>query len=246
MKKISVVALAALASSAAVAADLPSRRMAVAPQPAPVFVAMNWSGFYVGGQLGWIQGQDKVSMVPAVATWNQTYRDNAMIGGVHAGYNYQINSVVLGVQADANITGVSRSITTLGGNAIGGVARGREQYEGSLVGRLGYSFGNAMIYGLGGVALANYEVRYTTGANVAKFDDTRVGWTVGAGAAYKFAPNWSANVEYRYADYGKENHVLPAAVLGGGTVRHAYTTQRVTVGLSYHFGAPASAVVAKY
>lgn len=244
MKKISVVALAALASSAAVAADLPSRRMAVSPSPAPVFIAAGWTGFYVGGQLGWIQGQDKASVVGAPLA--QTYRDSAMIGGIHAGYNYQVNALVFGVQADANITGVSRTVTTIAGVAIGDSARGQERYEGALVGRLGYSFGNTMVYALGGVALANYEVRYVTGANVAKVDDTRVGWTVGAGLAYKFAPNWSANVEYRYADYGKENHVLPAAVVGGATVRHAYTTQRVTVGLSYHFGAPASAVVAKY
>ena len=40
------------------------------------------------------------------------------------------------------------------------------------------------------------------GANVFDTNRTRTGWTVGVGTEWKFAPNWSAFVEYNHADFG--------------------------------------------
>ena len=34
------------------------------------------------------------------------------------------------------------------------------------------------------------------------------GWTFGGGVEYKFAPNWSAKVEYRHFDFGNFNEYL--------------------------------------
>jgi outer membrane immunogenic protein len=54
MRKFVLSAFAAsLMAGTALAADLPVRGPAPAPMPAPVFVAMNWSGFYVGVNAGY-------------------------------------------------------------------------------------------------------------------------------------------------------------------------------------------------
>jgi outer membrane immunogenic protein len=43
-----------------------------------------------------------------------------------------------------------------------------------------------------------------SGQTLATADDTRWGWTVGAGIEYAFASNWSAKVEYDFMDFGKQ------------------------------------------
>ena len=58
------------------------------------------------------------------------------------------------------------------------------------------------------------------------------GWTVGVGGEYMFAPNWSAKVEYMYADYGSERYL--ATLLPPG-VDLGLTTHSVKGGINYHF-----------
>lgn len=253
MRKYLLASAAAivLASGSALAADLPVRGPAAAP--APVFVAMNWTGFYVGAQIGGIHANDSASAhflgVP-IGGAAQSYNDTAAIGGLHIGYNWQFNSLVFGLEADANLSGLSKTATSLGPFLpvfpITDSVRVRSNFEGALVARAGVAFNNAMLYALGGASFANIDVRYTLPTLlgvVQSNDNTRFGWTVGAGLAYKFAPNWSGRVEYRYANYGSETHTLAAT---GVSVRHKIETHRVMFGLSYHFGGPAGAVVARY
>ena len=75
---------------------------------APVFVAYNWTGFYVGLNAGaaWGGGCDNVSpFFPGIGTGWQGIGcggggNASFIGGAQAGYNYQINQFVIGVEAD--------------------------------------------------------------------------------------------------------------------------------------------------
>ncbi len=251
MRKILPASAAAITlSTGAFAADLPGRAPAIAP--APIFVAMNWTGFYVGAQVGAIQGKDNAQLnvlgVP-VAGAAASFNDTAIIGGLHAGYNWQFNSLVVGLELDGNISGLSKTVNRLGlfPFAAGDSVRASSSFEGALVGRVGVAFDNALLYVLGGASMADFNVRYnlpfTVGVTQSN-NNTRFGWTVGAGIAYKFAPNWSGRVEYRYANYGSETHAFVA--VPALSVRHKVETHRVMFGLSYHFGSPAGAVVAKY
>ena len=43
---------------------------------------------------------------------------------------------------------------------------------------------------------------------------TRTGWTVGVGSEWKFAPNWSAFVEYNHADFGTTSGTFNSPFLG--------------------------------
>lgn len=159
-----------------------------------------------------------------------------------------MNSLVLGIEADANLSGFSRSATSIGTLILapGDTGRIRSNFEGALVGKVGVAFDNAMLYVLGGVAAANFNARYnlpgTLGLTQSN-SNLRFGWTAGAGVAYKISPNWSARLEYRYADLGRETHALGAS---GFSVRHNNTSHRVMLGLTYQFGGSAGPVVARY
>ena len=251
MRKLLLSTAAAIVavSGSALAADLPARGAAIAP--APVFVAMNWAGFYVGAQLGGVQGNDKAQVliggVP-IAGFGQSYSATAVTGGVYAGYNWQFNNIVLGLEADVNLSGLNKSVTRIGALPLfaGDSVRVKQDVDASLVAKLGYSFGNGLIYLLGGATYANFETRYNLAGTLGvtqSNSDGRMGWTIGAGAAYRFTPNWSARLEYRYSDFGKQTHLLAA---GPFSVRHERNTHRVMAGLTYHFWSAPSAVVAKY
>jgi outer membrane immunogenic protein len=256
---LSSAAIAAL-STVSFAADLPARKMAPAPiMAAPIFT---WTGFYVGAQLGGAWTGDKVSDYATGGAFLGSGKldHSAIVGGVHAGYNMQAGAIVYGLEGDIEGTGLSKTSNSLfnpAGVLFAGVYgyNTKIDWQGSIRGRLGYAAGPALFYVTGGVAFANVKTGYTSAAGAAlaagsySFSDTRAGWTVGGGVEYAFNNNWSARVEYRYTDFGSFTDVTAAAPVtfwSGESIKHKLTEQAVRVGISYKFGAPAGAVVARY
>jgi outer membrane immunogenic protein len=228
LKKLLLASTLLVAGSVtSLAADLPARGAAKAPVPA---ISMtDWSGMYVGGQLGISQGEIKPSA--AILADGGSIRDNGAIGGLYVGNNWNFNSLVVGLELDGNLSGVSKTVTELAGTQLLGSVRGRTPYEIGLVGKLGFTADRALFYVLGGASVTNYSVRYETLLLTDTLSDTLVGWTVGAGVAYKVSSNWSGRIEYRYSDYGSKTQAM-----GAFDVTHGVTTQRVMAGVTYHFG----------
>ncbi len=78
---------------------------------------------------------------------------------------------------------------------------------GSVTGRLGYSFGPALLYAKGGYAWKdNNNLTAIAGRRAGRPSPPTAaindGYTVGAGLEYMFAPNWSAKIEYQYYNFG--------------------------------------------
>ena len=118
--------VAAALSGSAFAADLGARTYTKAPAVAPI---SNWSGLYVGGNLGygWGDGNTDVSFLPSPVEFridnNTTLgaRSSGAIGGAQLGYNWQIGSLVTGLEADiqgSGIKGSARAIPTVLGTAF--------------------------------------------------------------------------------------------------------------------------------
>lgn len=242
MKKILLgsVALVALGTASAFAADLPARTYTKAPAyvPAPIY---NWTGFYIGGHIGGaFNGSD-----------NLYGSDGRFAGGVQGGADYQFApNWVLGIEAE--YTWTARDTTNVlfaaPPAAVPFTVQGRSSDFGSVTGRLGYTWGPALLYAKGGLAFRgnndNVNVFNTaTGAPLA-FAVSRkdTGYTVGAGLEYLFTPNWSAKIEYQYYNFGTTDISVPAA---GGVVSYRDDVHTVKAGLNYRFnwGGP---VVAKY
>lgn len=188
MKKflLSGVAIAALfAAAPASAADMPVR----APQykAAPLAPVFNWTGFYVGGHVGYGWADSGVGDV------------DGFLGGLQLGYNWQFSrNWVFGLETD------------ISGTDMNNATPAHIDYLGTVRARLGYTWDRVMIYGTGGLA-------YARGA-VAGVHDSDTGWAAGAGIEWAFAPNWSAKVEYVYADID------------------AFEASTVKFGVNYRFG----------
>lgn len=241
---IGTVALAAL-STAAFAADLPSRRAppVYVPPPIPVF---SWTGLYVGGQVGYTWGDDNYA--------RGTSHPKGIIGGGHIGYNFAgipgfglgTGGLVFGVEGDVDGTDYRATTGAIGGRI--GSSTIRKDIEGSARARLGVAVDRALFYATGGAAFASFKENYYTGAAgggalLATPTHTRVGWTVGGGVEYAITPAWSLRAEYRYADFGSFTDTI-----GAITTTRRETEQRAQVGFSYKFDAPLAPapVVARY
>src|SRR5271166_3816718 len=155
-----------LTGSAATAADLSQLAPA---EPIPAGSTYNWTGFYAGMSTGDAWGKSKwhtngdlgpdsgsFSLSNPVNIFNE---EGSWFNGLQAGYNYQLPSrFVIGAEADARFSAYpdARSNLSIGGasnsNNTAGVYSQNIYASGSVRGRLGYTTGNWLFYGTGGLA----------------------------------------------------------------------------------------------
>ena len=237
MKKIllATVALVAVGAAApALAADLAARPYTKAPAyvPAPIY---NWTGFYIGGHIGG----------PFAGNSTLGNNDGRFLGGVQGGYDYEFsNNVVLGVEAEYNWLTDNNGGATFPGGSV--VSTNNDQF-GSVTGRVGYSFGAALLYAKGGYAFRDdNRIRVSNGGAPQFFtvDGNRQdGYTVGAGLEYMFAQNWSAKAEYQYYNFGSTPFTGGPAPIVGSRFRDDEHTVKLGINYRFGWGGP---VVAKY
>src|SRR5712671_6969726 len=90
---------AIISPGAAKAADLPVR--AYTKAPIAVDPAYNWTGFYVGANLGWSFGRARTDVAIAGAPFAfSSQRMEGILGGLQAGYNWQNGRALFGLEAD--------------------------------------------------------------------------------------------------------------------------------------------------
>jgi len=248
------VALAVICTPAAFAADMPVK---AAPMVAPV-AAYNWTGFYLGGQVGGGWASNTTTTIDAsgaflAGTVQNAIKPSGVLGGVYGGYNYQFNQLFLaGVDADFSWASLTGGDATDIGNtgAAGGrtaVLSAKVKSIGTVTGRLGYIYNNNwLFFGKGGWAWSSWSgastvTNTTTGAltSTGNNSTTRNGWTVGTGAEWAFAAHWSAKLEY---DYVKLNSVTynatdttPAGVVTTPLRSATSNINIVKVGAAYRF-----------
>ena len=193
-------------------------------------LAFNWTGAYVGGQVGYLWGEgDFISEDGTTAE----VEPDGWLGGVYVGYNYQLdNNVVIGGDADFAWTGADDGATAFddGGDPIGSVDSELE-WEGAVRLRLGYAVDRFLPYVAGGVAFARLSAEAIDGSgSLGSDDDTGVGWTLGAGAEYAFTDNLVGRAEYHYTDFGDFDFAI-----ANFTATSDLTTNDVRLGIAYKF-----------
>ncbi|QCI63457.1 outer membrane protein [Phreatobacter stygius] len=216
-----------------------SRQAAIRSASLDAAGGFNWTGFYLGAHAGYGWGSTTFDAALGPLGPNHSH-DGVLLGG-QFGWNYQINRVVLGLEATATWAGLSGSTT-----ALGNTFRTRVNWLATMGPRVGFTvFDRALIYGKGGVAFAGFE----TGAEIAgsgdRLSSARIGWFVGGGAEYAFAPNWSAKVEYNYHNFSSGSWLASAGPFVVG-LRTKEDVHSVTVGVNYLFTTGPGAVVARY
>lgn len=177
-----------------------------------------WTGLYFGGTLGYGFGATDVRGGSGAFDLDA----NGGVGTVFAGYNWQRERLVLGLEADVGFGSLDDRL----GAGLGLVSSDLN-VMGSLRARAGYLLTPAfMVYGTAGVAAADFDFR----ANGITSSETLVGYQVGAGTELAITPNWAMRMEYIYTDFAPEsiNHA-------GLTNSYEPDFHTVRAGFSYKF-----------
>lgn len=183
----------------------------------------DWTGAYVGGHIGWVSGNVDWELVPQPGPAS-SYGIDGWLLGAQAGYNWQMDTFVLGIEGDVSLGDVTSDLDETG------FIKRQVNWEASLRARAGVTFDAILLYATAGVAALNSTSELVFGP----VDDTQthIGWTVGAGIEAMVAENVSAKLEYRYSDYGTQAYeFLPSPLVSDSTI----TAHSLTAGVNFHF-----------
>jgi outer membrane immunogenic protein len=239
----------------AYAADMAVKARPPSADPYPPDV---WTGFYFGGQLGYGLGHSSgdpgtanlpCSGIVALCHYGPFSMDaDGLLGGAHAGYNYQIRSLVVGIEGSYDFGRMSGYSTSLFNcTAAGLICAGPGNVDTfayqttakdlwSVRGRLGYAVNNWLFYATAGVAGARVQTIYSLKIPpqpVTSLNGARTGWTVGAGIETMIMNDWSVGFEYRYTDLGAGR--FTDVVNNTADVSNKFSINQITASLSYHF-----------
>ena len=172
-----MLTLATIGAGAAMAADLPARVYKAPPMP----VATSWTGCYIGLEGGRLGSSKQVSAgVPTAGLpiTNNFGVSGGTVGGT-VGCNYQVNSLVLGIENDISWTNASGNSPDMFPFNRFAVSHTNQNWLDTLRGRFGYSFDRALIYGTAGAAFAGTSAASATRPRVsaaAICKPGRAGW----------------------------------------------------------------------
>jgi outer membrane immunogenic protein len=212
----------------------------LAAPPAPVY---SWSGFYGGVNLGgaWGSSNSTTSVNPNIgcavptcyfnpfvepvfnAAGVQSFNTAGFTGGVEAGYNFQFDRLLVGVEGDVE------ALTLKGGTSATGIlplttatftvgANANSNVLTTIRWRAGFVAGSWLFFGTGGAAFSDAKASWaysdTCGTNPtcngglapngveSASASARVGWTVGGGTEAKLFDQWTWKIEYLYVNFG--------------------------------------------
>jgi outer membrane immunogenic protein len=192
-----------------------------------------WNGFYGGVNVGYASGTNHVDSLNGLSNTNLVGGEGSFspltdhisggFGGAQAGYNFQKNRFVYGIEADiqkSHITGGANTniyTNACEGGCSGSAPSGAQNLEqkinwfSTIRGRFGYSIENILLYGTAGLALADVKAditNYSGGTNTGSYlsdSRTQFGWTVGAGVEWMIYKNWILDAQYLRISLNKED-----------------------------------------
>ncbi|MGO9483074.1 MAG: outer membrane protein [Rhodomicrobium sp.] len=246
-------ALAVASVTQANAADMYSGGYKEAPAYVPPPL---WTGFYFGLHMGIDWSQVDLNGHRFSDGWNymnfpsQTLNSNGGFGGGQFGYNFQASSAfVYGIEVDlggATMTNRMHNYGLIHDGYVDGVSfdgKNDGGFYGDVTGRLGYTWGAALIYAKGGFAWldTNHNMNETiywsnggwNGYGNNNNGNTLTGWTVGGGVEWKVSPAWSIKAEYLHFDFSNNNNNCCGDGLNSFNNNNDLTVDTVKIGFNY-------------
>jgi outer membrane immunogenic protein len=253
----------------AVLGILPGRSGAAGPLKTPsAMPPSSWTGYYIGanGGYGWGHQIVSISGTPPFDAFVGADIDptiaadpKGFLGGLQAGYNYQFNAALVGVETDLDWSDITRNQTDIHTSALDPgtlfTTSGEQKLDmfGTVRGRLGWALDNWLVYATAGLAYGHASLSTVTGSTIGGvfcsaggFSDCTTGsssrmltgsvW--GAGVEWHFTNRWSAKAEYLYYNLGSISFIS-ANALNPLNPFHSSVEFRgdiVRAGLNYSFG----------
>lgn len=190
---------------------------------ASTFAQEDASGPYIGAHLGVGYSDNTLTDYDGGSGFGKDfkhdYQTTKPLYGFLAGYNWQFDNWVTGIEADASfghLKAISEEFTT-GYNEI---VSTQINWFSTLRGRVGYAFDKVTPYITAGVAVADITNRLTDYDGVPPIildpNDsyektvTKAGWVLGAGADFDITDSWGVRMEGLYMDFGRVKDETPA------------------------------------
>lgn len=236
--------VALLLTFPAYAADILTRKAPAYIPSAPI-----WTGLYGGVEAGFAWSNHSTVPLAAYSTGyqmtgtvnapvytpyaigsraNMVLNESGPITGAQAGYRFQMDRWVFGVEGTWDALVGPRKTVTFAQPGLGVTPNVAQlgsawRWAMSIDPTVGFLLmPTLMVYGGSGFALAQLDRSITLGSAVALGAGQGVagkllpGWNLKAGVEWMFAPGWSAGVEARYFDFGKRTASITG--LGYGDV----------------------------
>jgi outer membrane immunogenic protein len=255
---IAGLGLVALAFAApALAADLPVAPAYYPPKGFPPPAIYNWTGVYIGGNVGADLLADRSTQAgPSAVSLTGTANSSpvGIIGGGEVGANYQFSTWVVGVEATFSGTNTSGSghVTNTAAPPTTNSFTSAPQWLATATGRFGFADNDWLFYGKFGAAIMHTGYTETilgpggAAAGSSALNDNRTGYVAGAGIEYALTENVSARAEYDFFGFGSKSYnfstpgnasIVPASIRS--------SLNELTFGVNYRFtfggGAPLGA-----
>jgi outer membrane immunogenic protein len=206
MRRLSVAAIAAVATIAvgqiASAADMPVKAPVYKALPPPV--VYNWQGFYLGGHIGYIWSSTDVFDTGVLV--ESGAKTDGWVGGPLAGYNWQANNLVFGLEGDFGWSNAH-------GNGVAAVVNPNTydlDWTGHLRGRIGIVPGSAplLLFVAGGAAFSRFAL--TDGETGESTASTYTGASLGAGVDFAATSQILLRAEWLHDFYNMSSALVRA------------------------------------
>lgn len=179
----------------------------------PPMPISNWAGFYYGTSIGGIWAD--------VDTSADSGNPDGGVAGAQAGYNWQFDRLVFGIEGDLAVSTAGEGIGTGFPERVG------IESTGALRARIGYDLGRTLIYAAAGLSAADVEIDDDTSIGSKTF----WGWTVGTGIETKITSQLALRADYRYSDFGTETLTADLQSESVDVTAHQFM-----VGFNYYLG----------
>lgn len=243
MKKIAYLAAASMLAMATAYAGGPTAE--------PTSEGPHWTGFYLGGDFGYMWGESTATDVTGfnAADSKITYDPDGGLISMHGGYQHlwarhyltglEVQTGWMGLSGKKQyepFIGVPTRVDDSIAHTKGGLFVG-------LFGRLGLvEWKKFLFYGKGGYEWSDVSNTFTDSNAIGTTlqnpsEPTRKGGAFGGGMEYSVDPHWTVTAEYMSWAFGDpvESKAELASTGVAHYFRHALHAHSVTVGASYHF-----------
>ncbi len=194
--------------------------------------AVDWSGFYVGGHLGW--GEACFSQDPHSGETSDGVAKtdpSGLIGGMQGGYNWQWDSFVLGLESEFSATGWGDSALYPGNGSR--AAHNDVDWMATLRLRLGMPMDSALFYVTGGLAYAKASfIEVSPDGTFVTGNHEAIGGVVGLGADWRQNDNFSWRVEGLYYMFDDSERNFGTSTGNRDNFKNSWV---VRLGCNYHF-----------
>jgi outer membrane immunogenic protein len=246
-RQISAVAVAALLGCgryvSAGPEQIETRDSKAMPQMAAVEKECRWTGFYIGGHLGYVNAGNRSFLEVDEGDPSFDFDQDGFTGGGQAGFNLQLGRMfVIGVEG--TFAGVDLGADTKIENGETTTGHLDTDWLATVTGRVGLSFcrNHLLVYAKGGVGFTDWDFdTHELGADERfRVDDDEIAALAGVGVEYAFNCHWSVRAEYNHLFFDDTNAITGIETEGSRREARNWVTDKddwdlFTAGLNFKF-----------